>query len=426
MSDSKTAASSATPDLNAVKTTPYSWFVAFCVCLTYGVSQLARNVWATAIPVAHESLGITMAAAGGLMTAFYIGYVISNLITGFMVDKVGPRLTLTLATFFTGLFTALIPFTPYYPALFLLRVGAGIASGPLMAGVAKYQISYFGPNTRATAMAIMMGGSRFGRIAATALFAPIMQKINWQAGFTYAGIIGVVVAVIFFSFAKEKGASAVRISKHISAEEKAAQRKGLRDVVLNRSFIIGTLACFLNLGAGQGFNTYLMVFLTRTRGFTLIEAGAIIGGTTAIGIVSGPVSGMVADLLRSKRKVCLAGAISTVILTALIIVVDSTFFLIVILSLRILLQSLLGTPLNSMQSQAAAGPYVGRAIGIYNGFSQIGSVIFPLVFGFLLDLTDMNFGVIFIFVTVTVAMVGALILFMDEKVSPGKKAAVAA
>jgi sugar phosphate permease len=425
MSDGKVATGSQTPDLNAVKTTPYSWFVAFCVCLTYGVSQLARNVWATAIPVAHESLGITMAAAGGLMTAFYIGYVISNLITGFMVDKFGPRMTLALATFFTGLFTALIPFTPYYPALFLLRVGAGIASGPLMAGVAKYQISYFSPNTRATAMAIMMGGSRLGRIAATALFAPIIQNINWQAGFTYAGIIGVVAAVIFYSFAKEKGASAMRISKHISPEEKAAQSKGLRAVVLNRSFIIGTLACFLNLGAGQGFNTYLVIFLTRTRGFTLIEAGAIIGGTTAIGIVSGPVSGMVADLLKSKRKVCIAGAISTVVLTALLIVADSVVFLIVILSLRILLQSLLGTPLNSLQAQAAAGPYVGRAIGIYNGFSQIGSVIFPLLFGFMLDLTNMNFSFIFIFITAMVAVIGVLIVFMDEKASPKKAVAAA-
>jgi sugar phosphate permease len=424
MGDSKSAADVQAPDLNAVKTTPYSWFIAFCVCLTYGVSQLARNVWTTAIPAAHESLGITMAAAGGLMTAFYIGYSMSNLATGFMVDKAGPRMTLALATFFTGLFTLLIPFAPNYPALFLLRVGAGIASGPLMAGVAKYQISYFSPNTRATAMAIMMGGGRFGRIAATALFAPIIQRTSWQAGFTWAGITGLVVAVVFYCFAREKGAAATRISKHISPEEKEAQRKGLREVVLNRSFIIGTLACFLNLGAGQGFTTYLMVFLTRTRGFSLIEAGALIGGTTAIGIVSGPVSGIVADLLKSKKKVCLAGAISTVILTSLLIVADSAFFLIIVLSLRILLQSLLGTPLNSLQAQAVAGPYVGRAIGIYNGLSQIGSVIFPLVFGFLLDMTNMNFTSVFIFVTVNVALVGILILFMDEK-KPAPRAAAA-
>jgi predicted MFS family arabinose efflux permease len=232
-----------------------------------------------------------------------------------------------------------------------------------MAGVAKYQISWFSPNTRATAMAIMMGGTRFGRIAATALFAPIIQHTSWQAGFACAGITGIVVAAFFYGFAKEKGAAATRISKHISPEERAARRRGLRELVLNRSFVIGTLACFLNLGAGQGFTTYLMVFLTRTRGFSLIEAGAIIGGTTAIGIVSGPVSGMVADLLKSKKKVCLAGAIATVILTALIIVADSAFFLIVILSLRVLLQSLPGTPLNSLQAQAAAGPYVGRAAG---------------------------------------------------------------
>jgi hypothetical protein len=46
------------------------------------------------------------------------------------------------------------------------------------------------------------------------------------------------------------------------------------------------------------------------------------------------------------------------------------------------------------------------------------------VFGFLLDMTNMNFTSVFIFVTVNVALVGILILFMDEK-KPASKAAAA-
>jgi sugar phosphate permease len=409
-------------DVNAVKTTPYSWFVAMLVFMAYGVSFVARNVWSTAIPVAHETLGITMAAAGGLMTAFYIGYVISNFVTGFVVDMIGPRVTLTLATLFTGIFTFLIPYTPHYAIIFLLRVGAGFASGPLFAGVAKYQISYFSPQTRATAMAVMMAGTRLGTIAATAVFAPIIQNKSWQHGFTYGGLCAIGVAVIFYIFAKEQGAGLQRVVRTSDPAQKAAQAAGLKAVVMNKSFILGTIACFLNIGANQGYTTYLMVFLTRTRGFSLTEAGAILGGTFAVGLVSGPMSGVVADVLKSKKMVCLAGAIVTVILTILLIVANNIAFLIVVLAVRVLLQSLLGTPLNAMQAQAAAGPYVGRAMGIYNGTAQLGSVVFPVVFGLVLDVSGMNFGAIFIIVTATVGVVGFLIMFMTEKVVPKKTA----
>jgi MFS family permease len=422
MSDAKDKPAAAAADLNAVKTTPYSWFVAMLVFMAYGVSFVARNVWSTAIPVAHESLGITMAAAGGLMTAFYIGYVISNFVTGFVVDMIGPRVTLTLATLFTGIFTFLIPYTPHYAIIFLLRVGAGFSAGPLFAGVAKYQISYFSPQTRATAMAVMMAGTRLGSIVASAVFAPIIQYQGWQHGFTYGGLFAVGVAVIFYIFAKEQGAALQRVVRTRDPAQKAAQAAGLKAVVLNKSFVLGTIALFLNIGANQGYTTYLMVFLTRTRGFTLTEAGAIVGGTFAVGLVSGPLSGVVADVLKSKKMVCLAGAIVTVILTFLIIVADSVAFLVVVLAARVLLASLLGTPLNALQSQAAAGPYVGRAMGIYNGVGQAGSVLFPVVFGMILDLSGMNFGAIFIIITATVGVVGFLIMFMTEKVAPRKTA----
>ncbi|MDR2517016.1 MAG: MFS transporter [Spirochaetaceae bacterium] len=412
MSDAKAAPQA---NLNEVKTTPYSWFVAILVALTYGVSFMSRNVWSTAIPVAHESLGITMAAAGGLMTAFYIGYVISNFITGFMVDKIGPRLTLALATLLTGVFTLLIPLAPNYAAIFLFRVAAGFTSGPLFAGVTKYQISWFSPATRATAMGLMMSGVSLGSVVATSVFAPVIQNKSWQHGFTYAGLTAVVIAVLFYLFAKEQGAAAVRSSKKLSAEEKKAQSAGLKSILFRRSFIIGTVVCFLSIGANMAYQTYIMMFFTRTRGLSLTVAGAILGGTYAIGLFSGTLSGVVADLLKRKKLVCIIGAISSVILTSLIMTVNSTAALTVILGARVLLGAFMGTPLNALQSEAAAGPFVGRAMGIYNGIAQSGSIIFPLIFGFLLDVSGMNFRLLFIGITLTMVLIAFLILFMDEK-----------
>jgi MFS family permease len=266
MSDNKAAA----VDLNAVKTTPYSWFVAILVALTYGVSFVARNVWSTALPVAHESPGITMAAAGGLMTAFYIGYVASNFVTGFLVDKIGPRLTLSLATLLTGIFTLLIPAAPHYAALFALRVLAGASAGPL---------------------------------------------------------------------------------------------------------------------------------------------------------ISGTLTGIIADILKKKRLMCFFGCIVASFCTVLIMKVTNAGPLVAILVARGLFIAFMGTPLNALQAEAAAGPFAGRAMGIYNGIARSGAILFPLLFGFFLDISRMNFDMLFWGIVIGVLLCGVFILFMDEKKVERKPAA---
>jgi MFS family permease len=349
------------------------------------------------------------------MTAFYIGYVVSNFVTGFVVDKIGPRLTLGMATLLTGIFTLLIPVAPNYAAIFLLRVAAGFSSGPLFAGVTKYQTSWFSPATRATAMGLMMSGTALGSVVATAVFAPVIENQSWRHGFTYAGITAIAVAVLFYIFAKEQGASAVRSTKTQSAEEKQKQSEGLKAIILKRSFIIGTVVCFLSLGANMAYSTYIITFFTHTRGLSVTVAGMIIGGTYVIGLFSGTLSGIVADLLKRKKLVCIIGAISSVILTSLLMVVNSTAALAVILGARVLLGALMGTPLNALQSEAAAGPFVGRAMGIYNGIAQSGSILFPLVFGFILDVSNRNFQLLFLGITITMTVIAVLVLFMSEK-----------
>jgi MFS family permease len=356
-----------------------------------------------------------MAAAGGLMTAFYIGYVISNFITGFMVDKIGPRLTLGLATLLTGIFTMLIPLAPNYAVIFLLRIAAGFTSGPLFAGVTKYQISWFSPATRATAMGLMMSGVSLGSVAATSVFAPIIKNQSWQHGFTYAGITAIVIAILFYFFAKEQGAGAVRSTKQLSAEEKQAQAAGLKSILSKRSFVIGTIVCFLSIGSNMAYQTYIMVFFTQTRGIDFVVAGAILGGTYAIGLFAGTLSGVVADLLKRKKLVCIVGAFSMVATTILIMMVKSTAALAVVLGARVLLGAFMGTPLNTLQAEAAAGPFVGRAMGIYNGIAQSGSIIFPVVFGLLLDASHNNFELLFIGITIVCAVLGILVFFMDER-----------
>ncbi|KPU45639.1 hexuronate transporter [Oxobacter pfennigii] len=397
----------------------YSWVVAVLCLLSYAVSFVSRNVWSTALPVAAPSLGLSMTAAGGLMTAFYIGYVVSNFVTGPFIDKFGPRKVLAAASLVTGLFTLLIPLFPNYAMIFLLRIGAGIGSGPLFAGGVKFQLAWFPKKARATAMGLVMTGPSVGGAFASGILAPVIRTAGWQTAFTYGGIICLVVAVLTFLFAKERGAALVTKKPAASTSDAPAPKKqGLsaaKDVILNRSFLIGTIACFLSIGAGQGFTTWILVYLSQGRGFDLVAAGSIVAASQVVQMAGPTLSGIVSDFLKRRKPVCYIGSVGIAAVMISLAVFSDTGILWGVMLFRGLIGSFMGNNLNTLQAESAAGPHAGTAMGFYNGVAQLGSVIFPLGLGIVLDLTGNNYFIVWMTIAATYLLCGILISFMTEK-----------
>lgn len=404
-----------------IVTTWYSWVVASLCLLTYAVSFISRNVWSTAIPKAAPELNLSMAAAGGLMTAYYVGYVLSNFFSGFFVDSLGPRKTLAAASLLTGFFTLLIPFAKSYSAIFLLRVGAGIASGPLFSGGVKFQHTWFSPKSRATAMGFIMSGPALGTMIASGVFAPIINSKGWRAGFSYAGLACLAIAIATFLFAKERSLITTKPKTDKTAEEKAEDRKGLLSVLFKKSFVLGTIAQMLGIGANQGFTTWSILYLTQVKGFSLTSAGALMAITSSAGLFSSTLSGIVSDLLKTRKKTAYIGAIGTFIFTLSLLYSNTYSSLLIILFLRVILGAFLGNSVNTLQADTAAGPYAGRAMGIYNGVCQLGSVIFPVVLGFILDQSGGDFSIVIKALAATYAVIGLVIIGMTETAKPVAK-----
>ena len=56
-----------------------------------------RLAWANVSLLASKSIGVPLAALGAFVTAFYIGYVIANVLGGILTDRIGPRRMLVFA-----------------------------------------------------------------------------------------------------------------------------------------------------------------------------------------------------------------------------------------------------------------------------------------------------------------------------------------
>ncbi|KPU42375.1 hexuronate transporter [Oxobacter pfennigii] len=412
-------------NMNEDKTTWYSWVIAILCLLIFAANFNARNVWTVSITKAAPDLGITMAQAGGMMSAFYVGYVVSNFFSGIIIDNIGTKVTLALATILTGVFTWVIPYSSNYWVILILRVLAGIASGPFFAGMTKMNLGWFSSKTRATAFAIIMSGASLSGVFNGAIFAPMVNNQGWKYAFVVASISTIILGVIFFFLAKERGlAKAVKKpGGSLTAEEKAANMKGAMDILKSKQFVLGTIVSTIGVATMNGLNTFTIPFLMTNYSLSLPVAGSITAAAAGIMLFIPTLGGIATDIINDRKHTCLFTQVMNVIGTIALLLTSNVSILWGIMMARGVI-GLFGNNNNVMQTERSKGPYAGTVLGIYNAISQLGSVIMPVLLGVILDMTQ-NYAAVLLTVAGFQA-VGAICVWMQrDPISKQKPAAAA-
>ena len=140
-------------------------------------------------------------AFGYLGTAFFIAYMISNAVSGFVIDRLGTRLGYSLCMAFwttAGLIHA-FAITPLQFGICRFLLGIGEA-GNWPAGV-KLVAEWFPPHERSTASGIFNSGAALGAMIVPPLVAWLGINYGWQFTFVVLGIIGYIwVAAFWFIY----------------------------------------------------------------------------------------------------------------------------------------------------------------------------------------------------------------------------------
>ncbi len=80
--------------------TPYRWLIVFLSLTTYTMSMVIRYTWPPLAPVVMPILHIPIDETGAYMSAFYLGYVLTQIPAGMLADRFGVRGLLTLSLLF--------------------------------------------------------------------------------------------------------------------------------------------------------------------------------------------------------------------------------------------------------------------------------------------------------------------------------------
>ncbi len=374
------------------------------IWLAFMTSNVDRFAWGSIMPVASASLGLSGAGAGGLMTAFFIGYISTQLPGGYLADRFGYRRVLLCSFVVMGLFTALMGTVKSNEAGFVYRGLAGMGSGCVYSSSLSAVFDWLPERTRGTVIGLFLTASSLGLSAANLLTPVLAGHYNWASAFY---IIGTATFSCFFLalfFLKESP----------ERPEAAASTEGagkFLDLFKNRNLILISLAGFGFMWGAIGTATWANSYMHNVLDLSLVEAGAIMSVYGAVAVLAKPISGFIADLIGIELKY-LSGVMLLFFAAALVLFglndqAGQVWLWAVLLALGF------GIPapmMNLLIGQAAPPGQVGASFGLANTVWQAGSLCSPLAAGLALDLTQ---NYLHIFLTLALGpAIGAVAVIM--------------
>jgi len=275
-----------------------------------------------AIPI-REDLNISKTEFSYAAMAFTLAYGLFAVPAGWIGDKIGPRVVLTLLVVAWSAFTACTGLVGGLIALIVVRFLFGAAEAGAFPNTARVIARWFPVLERGRVQGIMLSFAQVGGIAAPIVTALIIEALNWRWMFFSYAVLGFLWAGGFYVWFRNDPSEHPRVN---ASEVKEIREDAApppldpgpvpwKKVFVNRGIIV--LASLQVLGSffTYFFYTWFPTYLKEARGVENLMAGNLnslaIGGS-AIGMLFG---GWIADRItrqasnpvRTRRYTCMAG-----------------------------------------------------------------------------------------------------------------------
>jgi len=176
-------------------------------------------------------------AFGYLGTAFFIAYMISNAVSGFVIDRLGTRIgySLCMAFWTTAGLVHAFAITPLQFGICRFFLGLGEA-GNWPAAI-RLTAEWFPPHERSTASGIFNSGAALGAIIVPPLVAFLSLNYGWQSTFIILAVFGYLWVAAFWFFYYTPGSSVKKAKARIIPPMKLLKTRFVLTFTLSKIFL---------------------------------------------------------------------------------------------------------------------------------------------------------------------------------------------
>lgn len=263
-------------------------------------------------PLIDEGI-FTIQELGAIGAALFYGYALGKFINGFLADHVSPKIF-----FAAGLIlSAATNLVMGWSTIVWLSIALWALNGWFQGYGAPSSVvtltNWFSNRERGRYYGIWSAAHSIGEGVTFFVIAGIVGVLGWRWGFWTPGVLCILVGIWVYWFLQPRpqrlGLPSVKDWKRDSWSETPEQQSDRRSTIRAQLSVfripaiwVLALSSALMYVTRYAVNSWGILYLQEDRGYSLIDAGALISLSTVAGIVGAVAYGYTSDKLFSARR----------------------------------------------------------------------------------------------------------------------------
>jgi len=372
--------------------------VLLTLCLLYFILYIDRVNIATAALEIRRELGLSATELGYALTAFAVPYAFFQMFGGWLGDRFGPRLVLSVCVIICALATASTGLVSGLVTLILARLVLGFGEGSAFPTATQAMSNWTSPKRWGMAQGITHSAARLGNAVTPPLIALLAVTISWRGSFVVLGAASLIWAVMWWRYFTDdpRRHRAIVPADLTRLRPFRAERHG-RTVPWRR--LIRRILPVTAVDFCYGWNLWLFLnwipsYFQTAMHLDLTHSALFSSGVFFAGVVGDSLGGLLSDrILRrtgnvemARRNVILFGMLGAFGFMLPLMVVDDLGAVALCLTAAFFCLEFIVAPIWSVPMDIAP-EFAGTASGLMNLGFGIAGIVSPVVVGFLVDQT---------------------------------------
>jgi MFS family permease len=333
-------------------------------------------------------LGLHATAMGVLASWYYWGYTLVQIPVGLLIDRVGVRLPLCIAALLCVGGCFLFSFTDNLAVMSSGRLMMGVGSALGFLSCVKTASLWFSPQRMGLLVGLTLTIGTMGGTFGGLPLSELVEHVGWRTTVQGLGALGLVLAVYALFVMRENSQSPYQSADTFDSKNWLQPiGDALKGILTNKqSYIFGLYGCMMYVHLSGFADMWGQHYVSQTYD----EDKSVSAGVVSMiyfGVAAGaPLSALLADYLKSFRKVLFLGAFGALVLFTLHLYMvhlsfDSLYLVYFCIGFFSGAQFLAFAAVVTGNSHAKTG----TAAGIQNMMCMSSGIIFQPLIGKLLD-----------------------------------------
>ena len=261
------------------------------------------------LPSISKDLGMNLASASLIISAYMIPFGLFQLLFGYLADKFGKRQVISFAMVFFTIATGLCSLASGLTNLAIYRALTGIFAASVMPISLALIGDIFPLNERQSAIGTFLGISFLGQGLSMAIGGSIAYFFNWRGVFVIYAILSIVVTILLLTVGRS-----IPSTKNKDSKVFAPYLNLLKNPLSLKIYLLVFFEGFFLLGSFS----FLSGFIQNIYDFNNFLIGLIMSMFGVMSIIGGRISGKISAKVGRKKTILLG---LTFALLAMIIIV---------------------------------------------------------------------------------------------------------